>query len=78
MEDVGDVFCEDAGGEFYFEEGASEIESYDEESGSCGDGRSLGIELLEVLLGPLVYSVRVYSWLGLQPRVLFSFLFLHF
>ena len=78
MEDVRNVFSENAGGKFDFEEGAPEIESYDEEGGSCGDGRGLGVELLEVLLGPLVDSVRVYSWLGLQPRVLFSFLFLHF
>jgi hypothetical protein len=57
VEDVGKVFCFDAGGQFDFEESASVIERDDEEGGCCGDGRSLRIELLKILLSPLVDSV---------------------
>jgi len=78
MEDVGKILRLDASRQLDFEKSASVIECDDEEGRSSGDGWRLRIELLEILLSPLIDSIRVYSLLEFRSTLFFFFLFLHF
>ena len=77
MEDVSEIFSEYSSWKFDFEKSASVIECDNEEGRSSGDRRGLRVELLEVLLSPLIDSIRVDSWFSLESVMFFFFLFLH-
>jgi hypothetical protein len=57
MEDEGNIFGLNSGGKFDFKKGSAKVEGYNEEGGRGGNGRSLGIQLCEILLSPLVHSL---------------------
>ena len=78
MEDEGKVFSLDAGRQFDTKKSTAVVQGNHEESSSCENGRSLRVELSEVLLGPLVNAFRVDSTLGSKEDHALSLLFRHF
>ena len=61
MEDEREVFILDASWKFDLEECAAIIESNDEEGGCGCDWWGLGVELLEIVFGPLIDSFGIDS-----------------
>ena len=57
VEDVGQVFGHDAGGQLDLQQSGAIVEGDDKESGSGGEGGGLRVELAEVLLAPLVHTL---------------------